>query len=65
MIDGMEIAKKMYDEHLTPGQLLLDLLKKGKKNKPIFYRSDLQSEFDKIWEVQSVYYPDVLNEEFT
>ncbi len=64
LIDGMEIAKKMYDEHLTPGQLLLDLLKKGKKNKPIFYRSDLQSEFDKIWEVQSVYYPDVLNEEF-
>ncbi|MBQ8065774.1 MAG: type II CRISPR RNA-guided endonuclease Cas9 [Prevotella sp.] len=64
LVDGMEIAKRLYDENLTPGQLLLDLLQKGKKNKPVFYRSDLQTEFDKIWEVQSSFYPDILNDDF-
>ena len=64
LIDGMEIAKRLYEENLTPGQLLLDLFKKGKKNRPTFYRSDLQEEFDKIWEVQSAYYPEILTDEF-
>ncbi len=48
LIDGMDIAKKLYHENLTPGQYVLDLLKSGKKKVPDFYRSDLQSEFDKI-----------------
>ena len=43
----MEIAKRLYEENLTPGQLLLDLYNKGKRNRPTFYRSDLQAEFDK------------------
>lgn len=64
LVDGMEIAKRLYEENLTPGQLLLDLLQKGKKNRPVFYRSDLQAEFNNIWEVQSVYYPDVLTDDF-
>ena len=64
LIDGMEIAKRLYDENLTPGELLLDLYKKGKKNKPSFYRSDLSAEFDKIWEVQSTFYPDILTDDF-
>ena len=64
LIDGMEIAKRLYEENLTPGQLLLDLYKKGKKNRPTFYRSDLQAEFDKIWEVQSVFYPNILTDDF-
>ena len=64
LIDGMEIAKRMYEEDLTPGQLLLDLYNKGKKNRPTFYRSDLQAEFDKIWEVQSAFYPNILTEDF-
>jgi len=64
LVDGMEIAKRLYEENLTPGQLLLDLLQKGKKNKPTFYRSDLQAEFDKIWEVQSAYYSEVLTDDF-
>jgi CRISPR-associated endonuclease Csn1 len=25
LIDGMEIAKKLYHENLTPGQLILEL----------------------------------------
>ena len=64
LIDGMEIAKRLYEENLTPGQLLLDLYNKGKKNRPTFYRSDLQAEFDKIWEVQSKYYPNILTDDF-
>lgn len=64
LIDGMEIAKRLYEENLTPGQLLLDLYNKGKRNRPTFYRSDLQAEFDKIWEVQSAFYPNILTDDF-
>lgn len=64
LIDGMEIAKRLYEEDLTPGQLLLDLYQKGKKNRPTFYRSDLQAEFDKIWEIQSAFYPSILTDDF-
>ena len=64
LIDGMEIAKRLYDEDLTPGQLLLELFNQGKKSRPTFYRSDLQAEFDKIWHVQSAFYPDILTDDF-
>ena len=56
-IDGMELAKKLYNENLTPGELMLQRLVKDKKGSPDFYRSDLQNEFDRIWEKQSEYYP--------
>ena len=62
LIDGMEIAKRMYEENLTPGQLSLQLLKSGKKYLPDYYRSDLQSEFDRIWDVQKHFYPDFFDE---
>lgn len=64
LIDGMEIAKKLYHENLTPGQLVLELVKAGKKYFPDFYRSDLQSEFDRIWDFQKQFHPDVLTDEF-
>lgn len=64
LIDGMEIAKKLYNENLTPGQLVYQLLKEGKKYIPEFYRSDLQNEFDKIWNFQSQFYPEILTNEF-
>lgn len=57
LIDGMEVAKKLYDEDLTPGQLCLQLLESGKKCLPDFYRSDLQNEFDRIWEFQKQFNP--------
>lgn len=60
LIDGMTVAKQMYDQGQTPGQVLFDLHNKGKKYSPDFYRSDLQAEFDRIWEIQSKYYPDLL-----
>jgi CRISPR-associated endonuclease Csn1 len=64
IIDGMTIAKKLYDENLTPGEYLLSLHKEGKKYSPDFYRSDLLDELDKIWSEQSKYYPEILTEDF-
>lgn len=63
LIDGMEIAQRLYDENLTPGQLSLELLKNGKKYLPDFYRSDLQAEFDKVWKAQKQFYPDLLTDD--
>ncbi len=63
LIDGMEVAKKLYNEGITPGQFVLQLLKSGKKYIPDFYRSDLHAEFDKVFDKQITYHPDFLNEE--
>ena len=63
LIDGMEIAKRLYEEDLTPGQLSLQLLESGMKYMPDFYRSDLQSEFEKVWDAQKRYYPELLSDE--
>ncbi|MDR3218011.1 MAG: type II CRISPR RNA-guided endonuclease Cas9, partial [Dysgonamonadaceae bacterium] len=62
LIDGMDVAKKLYNENLTPGQFCLQLLQAGKKYLPDFYRSDLQTEFDKIWVKQTEFYPEILTE---
>ncbi|MDZ4806979.1 MAG: type II CRISPR RNA-guided endonuclease Cas9 [Bacteroidota bacterium] len=63
-IDGMAIAKKLYDENLTPGQLCFQFLKEGKKYLPDFYRSDLTAEFEKIWNFQKQFYPEILTDTF-
>ena len=62
-IDGMSVARRLYDEGITPGQLTLQLLKSGKNYVPSFYGSDLQDEFDKIYGFQKQYYPEILNDE--
>lgn len=64
IIDGMAVAKRLYEENLTPGQLVYELLKQGKRQIPDFYRSDLQSEFNKVWTFQKEFYPDILTNEF-
>lgn len=64
LIDGMEVAKKLHDERLTPGQYVYTLLQEGKKYIPDFYRSDLQSEFDAIWEYQKTFHSDILTDDF-
>jgi CRISPR-associated endonuclease Csn1 len=64
LIDGMEIAKRLYNENLTPGQLVLQLLKEGTKYIPDFYRSDLKNEFNKVWNFQKQFYPEILTDEF-
>ena len=61
LIDGMEIAKKLYNEKITPGQFVLELLKEGKKYIPDFYRSDLQAEFDKIFDKQLLFHSNILS----
>ena len=63
-IDGMGIAKRLYEENLTPGQLAFQFLKDGKNVLPDFYRSDLQSEFDKVWNFQKQFYPEIFTNEF-
>src|SRR5574344_1417834 len=60
LIDGMDIAKTLYEKDQTPGQYTLGLLQKGKKHIPDFYRSDLQNEFDKVWKSQAKFYPEIL-----
>lgn len=60
LIDGMDVAKRLYNENLTPGQLCLQILRQGKNTLPDFYRSDLQNELDCIWNVQTKFYPQIL-----
>ncbi len=60
VIDGMEVAKILSDEKLTPGEYVYNLLLNNKKNIPEFYRSDLQNEFDNIWNKQKEYYSEIL-----
>ena len=62
-IDGMSIAKKLFEQKLTPGQYSLNLVKEGIKKMPDFYRSDLRTEFNKVWELQHKFYASVLSEE--
>lgn len=62
LIDGMEIAKRLYENDLTPGQLCLQILESGKNYLPDFYRSDLQGEFDRIWKLQQTFYPNILTD---
>lgn len=64
IIDGMAIAKLLYEENLTPGQLSYKLLKEDKKNLPDFYRSDLNAELNKVWRFQQQFYPLILTDEF-
>jgi CRISPR-associated endonuclease Csn1 len=63
-IDGMAVAKRLYEEKLTPGQLVYQLFGEGKKYVPDFYRSDLQAEFDIVWNCQKQFYPEIFTDEF-
>ena len=63
LVDSMSVAQELFDKGLTPGEYANDLLQKGKTLIPDFYRSDLESEFEKVWFVQSAFYPDLLTAE--
>jgi CRISPR-associated endonuclease Csn1 len=63
LINGMEIAKKLYNEKITPGKLCYDFLSLGKKSLPDFYRSDLQTELELIWNFQKQFHSDTLTDE--
>lgn len=64
LIDGMGIAKMLYEEKLTPGQFVFNLLKQGIKSSPDFYRSDLQTEYERVWEFQKQFHPEILTDKF-
>lgn len=63
-VDGMEVARQLYNQNLTPGQYGHQLLQNGKHYVPEFYRSDLITELDKIWSFQGTSYPDILTTDF-
>lgn len=60
-IDGMKIAKEIFENNLTPGQWVYNSLLKGNKFIPDFYRSDLQKELEKIVSFQNQYYSEQIN----
>jgi len=62
-IDGMSVAKELYERNITPGQYVLELLSQDKKYIPDFYRSDLKDEFDKIWNTQKDFHKGSLTDE--
>lgn len=62
-VDSMTVAKILYDQQLTPGQYVFQLLSEGRHFIPDFYRSDLRDEKIKIWDKQSEFYPDQLTNE--
>jgi CRISPR-associated endonuclease Csn1 len=59
-IDGMTVAKLLYEKNITPGQYVYESLINGNKIIPDFYRSDLRNELKKIWDKQSMFYPTLL-----
>ncbi|MBO7580810.1 MAG: type II CRISPR RNA-guided endonuclease Cas9 [Bacteroidaceae bacterium] len=64
LVDGMTVAKTLYEENLTPGQYSLQLLRNGKKYLPDYYQSDLHAEMLRIWYKQQTFYPDILTPDF-
>lgn len=64
LFDSIKITKELYDRNLTPGEYCLELINEGKRLFPQFYASDLKREFNLIWDRQSEFYPQYLNEEF-
>ncbi len=62
LIDGMSVAKELQNKNLTPGQYSFQLLMDSKKQLPEYYRSDLQQEFNRIWDFQKQFYPDKLTD---
>ena len=61
-IDGIAAAQILMGKKLTPGQYSLSLLEQGKKYLPDFYHSDLQAEFEQIWNFQQQFYPEILTD---
>ena len=61
-IDGMSIAKELYDNDLTCGQYGLERLKAGKRHIPDFYRSDLKAELGRIWNKQREFHGELLSD---
>ena len=64
LIDGMQVAKALFEEGITPAQYAKRTIDSGLPAHIDFYRSDLEAEFDRIWGVQKSFYPDILTDDF-
>jgi len=64
LIDERNVAKELYNNNITCGEYVLALINKGKEYIEKFYRSDLQSELDKIWSFQKQFHADILTNDF-
>ena len=53
IFDGMDVARKLYQQNLTPGQYALSIIEKGGEV-PAFYASDLTNELKRIVTFQLV-----------
>ncbi len=62
VLDDMQLALYLKEKDMSPGQYAYELLLQGKRSLPAFYRSDLQEEFRRIWEVQRAFYPEALTD---
>ena len=64
VIDGMQTAKILQSENLTPGEYSYSLICRGTNDKflPDFYKSDVEKEFEHIWTFQKQFYPDILTD---
>lgn len=62
VIDAMDVAKVLRDNCWTPAQYVLNNLNTKNKHVPVFYKSDLKGEFDRIWDTQKKFYPEILTE---
>lgn len=62
LIDGMAVARILYDNDITPGQFVCERISKGKYSIPDFYNSDLERELDLIWKKQKSYYPELFTD---
>jgi CRISPR-associated endonuclease Csn1 len=47
IFDGMDVARILYQQNLTPGQYALAVIEKGGEV-PAFYASDLSNELKRI-----------------
>lgn len=62
-VDGMSIAKYLYENQITPGQYVHEQIEQNNLYIPDFYRSDLRNEFDAIWQYQKQFHPEFLDDE--
>ena len=64
LIDGMQIAKELHSLGLSPAEYSLRAINNGKRERFEFYRSDLEAEYDQIWNTQKAFYPEILTDDF-
>ncbi len=61
-IDGMKIAKEIFENNFTPGQWVYNSLSNGGKFIPDFYRSDLKKELERIVHFQNQFHSEQMND---